>query len=210
MLNVRIHRGSGIGLGGRSCKPYLQQSQFFIAHAPTILGISLVHLRLKLGRCKRFPWFHFGIVCFHELGFSLLWIARSDSPAHAVRMPITILIVDDEHGIRKLIRFVLKGWVDAVFLEANDAAEGLKIATQHRGPLDLLISDVVMPGRMNGIEMAAQLSQARQGMKVILMSGYAPEALTMEPDWHFIQKPFAVSEILERIGSILTDHWVAV
>src|ERR1700676_4528566 len=114
-------------------------------------------------------------------------------------MPITILMVDNEESIRKLIRFVLKGFVDAVFLEANDGAEALKIARQHRGPLDLLISDVVMPGRMNGIEMAVQLSQARQEMKVILMSGYAPEALTMEPDWHFIQKPFAVSEILERI-----------
>jgi two-component system cell cycle sensor histidine kinase/response regulator CckA len=148
-------------------------------------------------------------MCFHELVFCLLWIARSDSPTDAVRMPITILIVDDEQSIRKLIRVVLRGSVDAVFLEANDAAEGLKIARQHRGPLDLLISDVVMPGRMNGIEMAAQLSQARQEMKIILMSGYAPEALTMGPDWHFIQKPFAVSEILERIASILADHWVA-
>jgi len=46
---------------------------------------------------------------------------------------------------------------------------------------------------MNGIEMAAQLSQSRQEMKGILMSVYAPEALTMEPDWQFIQKPFAVS-----------------
>ena len=65
-----------------------------------------------------------------------------------------------------------------------------------------------MPGRMNGIEMAAQLSQARPEMKVVLMSGYPLEALTMEPDWYFIQKPFAMSEIRERIGSILDRQTV--
>jgi CheY-like chemotaxis protein len=73
-------------------------------------------------------------------------------------MPLTILIVDDEQSIRKLIRAVLKRSVDAVFLEANDGAEALKIATEYREPISL-ISDVVMPGRMSGTEMAAQLYQ---------------------------------------------------
>ena len=122
---------------------------------------------------------------------------------------MTILIVDDEEIVHKLIRVALKGSVDAVLLEANDAAGALKIAREHRGNIDLLISDVAMPGRMTGTDMAALLSQARPEMKVVLISGYAPEALTMEPSWHFIQKPFGASEIRERIGSILTDHWVA-
>jgi DNA-binding NtrC family response regulator len=124
-------------------------------------------------------------------------------------MPITILIVDDQRSIRKLIRVVLKGSVDAVFLEANDAAEALRVARQHYGPINLLISDVVMTGRMSGIEMAAQLSHTHPEMKVVLMSGYAPESVTMKPEWQFIKKSFAVSELQERIGSILTDHWVA-
>ena len=124
-------------------------------------------------------------------------------------MPITILIVDDQEIVRKLVRVALKGSVDAVFLEANDAAEALKVAREHRGPIDLLVSDVVMPGRMNGIEMAAQLSHAHPEMRVVLMSGYPPEAVTMEPVWHFIQKPFGVSEIRERIGSILTGNRLA-
>jgi two-component system cell cycle sensor histidine kinase/response regulator CckA len=123
--------------------------------------------------------------------------------------PITVLIVDDEEIVRKLIRIALKESGDVVFLEANHAAEALKVARQHQGPIDLLISDVVMPGRMNGIEMAAQLSHARPEMKVFLMLGYAPESLTMEPSWHFIQKPFSVSEIQERIGSILDRQSVA-
>src|SRR2546428_250067 len=124
-------------------------------------------------------------------------------------MPMTILVVDDEEIIRKLVRVALRESVDAVFLEANDAAEALKIAREHREPIDLLVSDVVMPGRMNGIEMAAQLFHAHLEMTVVLMSGYSPEGLTMEPAWHFIQKPFGVSEFRERIGSILTDNRLA-
>ena len=122
---------------------------------------------------------------------------------------MTVLIVDDEEIVRKLVRVALKGSGAGIFLEANDAAEALKTAREHRGDIDLLISDVVMPGRMNGIEMAAQLSESRPAMKVVMMSGYAPEALAMEPHWHFIQKPFAASEIWEKIGTILTGSWLA-
>ena len=121
----------------------------------------------------------------------------------AVSVPITVLIVDDDEIVRKLIRLMLRGSRRYRFLEANDASEALKIAGQHRGDIDLLLSEVVLAGRMNGTEMAAQMSQARPEMKVVLMSGCAPESLTMEPAWHFIQKPFSVSEIQERIGSIL-------
>ena len=123
---------------------------------------------------------------------------------------MTILIVDDEEIVRRLIRVALRGSVDPVVLEANDAAEALTIARQHCGHIDLLISDVAMPGRMNGSEMAAQLSHTRPEMKVFLMSGYAPEAVRMEPSWQFIQKPFSASEIQERIWSILTENCVAV
>ena len=126
-----------------------------------------------------------------------------------MKMPMTILVVDDEEIVRKLVRVALKGSLDAVFLEANDAAEALKVAREHREPIDLLVSDVVMPGRMNGVEMAAQLSHAHPEMRVVLMSGYALEGLTMEPAWHFIQKPFGVSEIRERIGNVLTGNRLA-
>jgi YesN/AraC family two-component response regulator len=122
---------------------------------------------------------------------------------------MTILIVDDEKIVRKLIRVVLKGFGDVMFLEAKDGTEGLKVAREHCGPIDLLISDVVMPGRISGTEMAVQLSQSHPEMKIVLMSGYTPESITMKPEWHFIQKPFPALEIRERIGSILTDHRVA-
>ena len=76
-------------------------------------------------------------------------------------MPITILIVDDEEIVHKLIRVALMGFGDIVFLVAKNGAEGLKIAREHYGHIDLLISDVVMPGRMNGAEMAVQPREQR-------------------------------------------------
>jgi two-component system cell cycle sensor histidine kinase/response regulator CckA len=124
-------------------------------------------------------------------------------------MPITILIVDDEEIVHKLIRVALKGFGDLIFLAAKDGAEALKIAREHSGNIDLLISDVVMPGRKNGIEVAGLLSQSRPEMKVVLMSGYAPEEVTMRSDWHFIQKPFPALEIRDRIGNILDRPPVA-
>src|SRR5258708_7428263 len=110
-------------------------------------------------------------------------------------MQITILVVDDEAIIRKLVRVALQGVVDAIFLEANNAAEALKVAREHHGPIDLVLSDIAMPGRMNGTEMAALLCQSRPETKVFVMSGYPPEDVAMKPEWQFIQKPFAAMEI---------------
>ena len=75
-------------------------------------------------------------------------------------MTRTILIVDDEKIIRQMLRVVLKS-EGTDFLEAHDGTEALKVAREHRGPIHLLLSDIVMPGRLTGTEMAALLSEAR-------------------------------------------------
>src|SRR5258707_9829997 len=121
-------------------------------------------------------------------------------------MPITILIVDDQEIVRKLVRVALNGSEETDFLEAKDTMEALKLAREHCGPIHVLVSDVVMPGRISGIEMAAILCHTRPETKVLLMSGYAPDVLTIEPDWNFVQKPFGASEIRERIRRILTEN----
>jgi two-component system, cell cycle sensor histidine kinase and response regulator CckA len=122
-----------------------------------------------------------------------------------VPMPKTILIVDDEEIVRKLVRVALRGSDDTDFLEANDAAEALKISGGHSGRIDLLLSDVSMPGEMNGAEMAAELSHARPETKVLLMSGYDAQPLAIKPSWQFIQKPFAAAEIRQRIRNVLEN-----
>src|SRR4051812_43205367 len=109
-----------------------------------------------------------------------------DEESRSRMPPKTILIVDDEEIVRKLVRVALKGSDDADFLEAHDAAEALEISREHRGRIDLLLSDVVMPGEMNGAEMAKKLSDTHPETKVLLMSGYEVEALVMKPEWHFI------------------------
>jgi len=119
------------------------------------------------------------------------------------------MIVDDAEIVRQLVRVALKGSEDTDVLEAKDATEALKIAREHRGPIHLLVSDVVMPGRISGIEMAARLCQTRPETKVLLMSGYTPDLLTMKREWNFVQKPFAVLEIREKIRSVLTGNCLA-
>jgi two-component system cell cycle sensor histidine kinase/response regulator CckA len=124
-------------------------------------------------------------------------------------MTTTILIVDDEESVRKLVRLMLKGSEGTEFLEAKSATEALRVARGHLGPIDLLISDVVMPGTMNGIEMAATLCHARPETKVLLMSGYSPDVFRMKSEWSFVQKPFAAREIREKLRSVLTETCLA-
>jgi two-component system, cell cycle sensor histidine kinase and response regulator CckA len=124
-------------------------------------------------------------------------------------MLTNIMIVEDTETVRTPVRDLLKPSINAVFLNAGDASEGLKVAREHRGPIDLLVSDVEMPGRINGIEMASTLCEAHPETKVVLMSGYRPDALGEKPDWHFIQKPFSATEIRARIWSLLKKYRLA-
>ena len=119
------------------------------------------------------------------------------------------MIVEDAESVSTPVRVALKPSIDAVFLNAGDAAEGLKVAREHRGPIDLLVSDVQMPGRINGIEMASTLCKAHPETRVLLMAGYRPEELAVKPDWHFIKKPFPVTEIRRRIRSLLKKYGLA-
>ena len=111
--------------------------------------------------------------------------------------------------IRKPSKHPLKPTIDAVFLNAGDGTEGLKVAREHHGPIDLLVSDVQMPGRINGIEMASTLCKAHPETRVLLMAGYRPAELAAKPDWHFIKKPFSVTEIRTRIQSLLKKYGLA-
>jgi two-component system, cell cycle sensor histidine kinase and response regulator CckA len=88
----------------------------------------------------------------------------------------TILLVDDEEGIRAALQRLLLAAGHLVVV-ARHGAEALEMARVHRGSLDLVLSDVVMP-EMNGAELADALAAEYPGLAVILMSGYAPAGLT--------------------------------
>ncbi|HWB41224.1 MAG TPA: response regulator [Gemmatimonadales bacterium] len=113
----------------------------------------------------------------------------------------TILLVDDEDGVRVTLRRQLTAQGHTV-LEASHGAEALAVARMRRGNLDLVLSDVVMP-EMNGTELAATLGRDFPGLPVILMSAYAPAGLTqVGPDHHTVpvlQKPFGPGQLEELI-----------
>lgn len=117
----------------------------------------------------------------------------------------TILLVEDETGVRELASEFLKAGGYSV-LEARDGSEGLQLAANHAGRIHLLLSDMVMP-RMSGAELAAQLCRARPNLRVIFMTGYSEfsekngEKLPGEAS--VLQKPFSKTTLLEKVREVL-------
>lgn len=121
----------------------------------------------------------------------------------------TILLVDDEDGVRVTLRRQLTVHGHTV-LEASDGAEALELIRVRRGNVDIVLSDVVMP-EMNGTELAGAVHREFPGMPVILMSAYSPAGLTqIGPDNHTVpvlQKPFATGQLEELIRIALELPW---
>ncbi|HUE97106.1 MAG TPA: PAS domain S-box protein [Longimicrobiaceae bacterium] len=125
------------------------------------------------------------------------------APAKSGPEGARILLVEDEDVVRVLVRRVLEG-KGYLVLEAKNGLEGLEIADRERSRLDLLLTDVRMPG-MGGVQLVEKLGRPRP--PVLYMSGYSedlvsPEALE-ERDVGFISKPFAPVDLLERVREAL-------
>ena len=117
----------------------------------------------------------------------------------------TVLVAEDEDGVRAPVRRILLAHGYRV-LEASDGPSALHIAEHHEGKIDLLLTDVVMPG-MNGGELARRLRRIRTGIRVVFMSGYSTEAVAthgvLSPGAAFLQKPFSVAELVGRLREVL-------
>ena len=126
-------------------------------------------------------------------------------PAVAPRGHETILLVEDEELVRVLARDVLRKNGYTV-LEAHDGADAMGVAVSHRGPIHMLITDVVMPN-MGGQEVAVSLAPLLGGMKVLFMSGYTDDAIVhhgiLRPGARFIQKPFRLDVFLRKVREVL-------
>jgi two-component system, cell cycle sensor histidine kinase and response regulator CckA len=117
----------------------------------------------------------------------------------------TILLVEDEPDVREVTRAVLEHAGYRV-LESNGPEEALRLGSDHRGRIGLLLSDVVMPG-MNGPELALRLQNLQPGLITVFMSGYADRdvlhkvmrgAMTT-----YIQKPFTIEVLLSGVATAL-------
>ncbi len=117
----------------------------------------------------------------------------------------TVLVVEDELGVRRLIRTILvrEGYT---VLEATDAEEALALWTGGTHEIHMLLTDVVLPG-MNGVELATRLHSERAGLRVLLMSGYAdhPRMHEMAPYIFggLVRKPFTPDALAERVRTML-------
>jgi CheY-like chemotaxis protein len=126
-----------------------------------------------------------------------------DPPAAGAGSGETILVAEDNDQVRRLACRILRtnGYL---VLEAPGGERALQVAAQSPRKIDLLLSDVVMPG-MGGLELAARLQRELPGLPVLHMSGYTSMPQASAAPAELIEKPFTAAELLARVRSLLGD-----
>jgi CheY-like chemotaxis protein len=135
-------------------------------------------------------------------------VAKSGATQFATEVPRgteTILLAEDEQDVREVAREFLESGGYTV-IEAHDGAEALRLVGTHEGAIELLITDMVMPG-MSGQELAGRLQQKRAGLRTLYMSGYseraAAESAQGDSSIRLLTKPFSRSALLRTVHEIL-------
>jgi two-component system cell cycle sensor histidine kinase/response regulator CckA len=115
----------------------------------------------------------------------------------------TVLLVEDDEALRDLAREMLEQYGYTV-LPAGDGAAALELAGNHPDPIELLMTDVLMPG-MGGIELAERLSKLRPQLEVLYISGYndSGSSLTGIPGSRYLQKPCAMADLARTLRELL-------
>jgi PAS domain S-box-containing protein len=144
-----------------------------------------------------------------------IYLPRTDEDAHeykrsadtekALQGEETIVLAEDEEMVRKLARRVLEIYGYQVLEVANGGA-AILVCERHKGPIHLLITDVIMP-EMSGVELATRLTRLHPEMKVLYMSGYTDNNIAhrgvLDEDANFIQKPFSTDALARKVREIL-------
>jgi two-component system, cell cycle sensor histidine kinase and response regulator CckA len=115
----------------------------------------------------------------------------------------TILVVEDEEAVRSFIRVGLEKNGYHV-MQAGDGFEALRMVEEEAGAVDLLVTDVVLP-RMNGAEMARRMRGRRPGLRILFITGYAEDMLSLqgwEGEVEFLQKPFTMKRLLAEVEQL--------
>ncbi|HEY6158645.1 MAG TPA: response regulator [Gemmatimonadales bacterium] len=127
------------------------------------------------------------------------------APAAPLRGSETLLLVEDDEMVRHLVSRMLKSRGYTV-LAASDGTHALRQLESHRGAIDLLITDVVMPG-MSGREVAQRVAALQPQAKVLYLSGYTDDAIVrhgmLEPGIAFLQKPFSADVLARKVREVL-------
>ncbi len=119
----------------------------------------------------------------------------------------TILLVEDEFVVRDITREVLEMAGYRVF-PAESPERAIKLTEQHRGSIDLLLTDLVMPG-MNGSDLSRRLQLLQPGLTTVYMSGYAEHDvernIRREPGSPYIRKPFTIDILLSGVANAIAN-----
>jgi two-component system cell cycle sensor histidine kinase/response regulator CckA len=145
---------------------------------------------------------------YFPAGFTTLtsWVVDSPPPP-ATNGNETVLIVEDEQRVRRLVGTILRARGYTV-LESDDCSDAMELARKHTGSIDLLIADLVLPD-VNGIALADRLLKIRPGVPVLWVSGYAGGELICDAsddqNRAFLHKPFTSHELTSMVRQILDD-----
>jgi len=178
--------GKGTGLGLASVYGIVRQSNGFIA------------VESEPGAGTTFS------MHFPALISSVPADAPSATPARPATSGETILLVEDEDAVRALVGTVLRRRGYQV-LEASTPGAACEIFEEHREEIDLLLTDVVMPG-MNGPALAQRLVALRPELRILFISGYANMVAPIDPENQnigFLSKPFQASVLADRVREML-------
>jgi CheY-like chemotaxis protein len=117
----------------------------------------------------------------------------------------TLLVVEDDEAVRQTICRLLQSLGYRV-LSAGSGPEAIARAAGHGGPIDLLVSDVIMP-QMNGRQVYDELAAARPGLRVLFISGYTDDVIVehgvLEPGLDYLPKPFTVSQLAIKVREVI-------
>lgn len=134
-------------------------------------------------------------------------VEKSPPPASQPRGKETILVVEDEDLVRSLAREALE-MLGYTTLTAADPAEALTICDQHQGNIDVLLTDVILPG-MDGKRLFEEVSTKKPRTKVLYMSGYTEDAIVhhgvLAPHVCFLRKPFSLEDMATKLREVLDE-----
>jgi DNA-binding NtrC family response regulator len=124
-----------------------------------------------------------------------------DSAYNTASQPRTVLLADDEPTVRVVVERILRGAGYQV-IASESAVHATDLAGTHHGGIDVLISDIVMPG-LNGVDLAKFVQKSRPDTKVLLISGYFPDGLEFLEGWKFLRKPFTPRALTATLATLL-------
>lgn len=179
--------GKGTGLGLATVYGIVKQNHGFInVYSEPDRGTTFkVYLSRHLGPAEHFQ--------------------RAEAAEPTMRGQETVILVEDEPALLKLTKRMLERLGYQV-LAASGPAEAIRIAAEHPGKIDLLMTDVVMP-EMNGRDLALRLLSSKAGLKCLFMSGYTSNVIAhhgvLDKNVHFLPKPFSLKDLSEKIREVL-------